>query len=152
MARTTSAAVEAVLNRDYDSSPEVGSAPSLTPYIDTASSIVDDLVTFCDDNDIDEPSAVKLELIERWLSAWAYCQYDKTYQSKSTSGASASFSGQTGKGFNSNNYGQTAMMLDPTGYLQSITSDAETNQSSATAGGFWAGKTESDALTYDERN
>lgn len=151
MSRTNSTAVQEVLGRDYDASPEVGDPPSLTPYIDTAASIVDDLVDYCDDNEITEPSAAKLELIERWLSAHSYCLSDKAFTSKSTAGASASFNGQTGKGLTATLYGQQAVALDPTGYLQSLAAEAETN-GSRRAGMFWGGTSAPDALTWDERN
>ena len=153
MARTTSADVQGVLaaGRDYDESPEVGSAPSLTPYIDTASAKVDDIVEYASDEGLDAVPAARLELIERWLAAHYYCVSDQPFQSKSTAGASGSFQGQTGKGLESTKYGQTAIDLDPTGYLRSLASEAATN-SSRSASMFWGGTTKPNQTSYADRN
>ena len=150
MARTTSAAVIAVLQRDYDAAPEVGSPPSLTPYIDTASAIVDDIVAYGARYGVTLADE-RLELIERWLSAHHYQQSDKGYASKSASGASASFQGQTGKGLSSTKYGQSAIGLDTTGYLSSLVSALEKSVA-ARADMFWGGTKKSSRTTYTERN
>ncbi len=145
MARTNSNSVIAILRPgsqggDYDDK----NSPSLEPFIDTASVVVDDLVTYAAENNKTLiPS--KLELIERWLAAHFYCQSDKTYMSKVTAQASAIFAGKTGMHLESTLYGQTAQMLDNTGLLTALS-----KQSRAIAG--WMGKTLPEQLTYDERN
>lgn len=133
MARTTSAAVIAVLQGDYDSE----SAPSLTPFIETAGVMVDEAAG------ADVLSAARLELVERWLAAHYYCMGDRPYTSRSTGGASGSFAGQFSKGLESTPYGQTALALS--GGLLAATGRRR-------AGAEWLGKTASEALTWDERN
>jgi len=117
MSRTNDAAVLALLapNRDYNTAD----APSLQPFIDTASSMVDDLVDCAAERGITLPS-VKLELIERWLAAHFYKVSDRPYASKNTEGAGGAFDGKTGMYLESTIYGQTAMRLDPSGCLDAI--------------------------------
>lgn len=128
--RTNSGAVQGVLaaGGDYN-----GLTP-LTPYIETATVVIDRLAAYAAEIETTVTDA-ELELLERWLAAWAYCMSDKPYSSRSTLGASGSFHGQTGKGLEANLYGQTAKRLDPTGYL--IIWDTESR--GARAGGFWLG-------------
>lgn len=147
MPRTTADLVKAILLDDYG--PRLDETlPSLTGFIETASSMVDDLVTCAADIPL-VLSDAKLELIERWLAAHCYKQSDKDLTSKSTEGASGSFAGRTGMRLESTLYGQTAMTLDTSGCLVSISS-GETAEN--VAGGFWIGTHESAQRTYDERN
>lgn len=144
MARTTSIAVINILRRgteggDYD---DVNN-PDLVPYIDTASALIDRVVT-CAAAKGKSLTSVEAELLERWMAAFAYAMSDQTYASKSTSKASASFKGQSGMGLDANNYGQMAKGLDPSGCLAAIFAKKM-------AGGFWAGKTESEAIDYEDR-
>ena len=131
MSRTTSGNVQGILSSHYD-----GTAV-LTPFIDTANSLVsrvataDTLVTL---------SAVDLELIERWLAAHFYAHADQLMTSKSTGGASGSFQGQTGMVLESTQYGQTAMLLDSTGYLSRLSNETKTGTKQK-AQLFWLGKT-----------
>ena len=150
MARTTSTLVIGILGRDYDSQPEVGAPPSLTPYIDTASALVDDIVANAVALGLPALSAGRLELIERWLSAHYYQQSDQGFTSKSTDGASASFKGQTGKGLNGTQYGQSAITLDTTKYLQKIAAEVDGNQAK-TATLLWLGKNPTDQIDYETR-
>jgi hypothetical protein len=115
--RTNPQAVQDVLTPggDYDTV----NSPSLQPYIDTASVIVDRVQMMAARKGI-ALSSSELEMIERWLSAHQYCCSDKTYASKSTSGASGSFQGQTTTGFEATLYGQTALRLDFSGSLQQL--------------------------------
>lgn len=144
MARTTSAAVQALLEpgQDYDTL----TSPSLTPFIETASAMVDDAASCA--TDLGTPiSTTRLELIERWLAAHYYVQSDQTYASKNTEGAGASFHGQTAMYLEASKYGQTAARLDPTGCLQSV-AGAERKS----AGGFWLGKAPSSQTNYRDRD
>lgn len=110
MARTTEAAVKAILLRDYDSVNE----PSLEPFIEIASAHVDNLA--------DTPQA---ELIERWLSAHFYVMADPVYISKSTDGVSGSFAGFTFNRYTGysplmeSRYGRMALAIDGSGALKS---------------------------------
>lgn len=138
MARTTSASVQAVLKDDYDG------ATDLTPYIATASAIVDRVKT-CATRKGKDLSDVELELVERWLAAHLYCQSDKPYTNRSTEGASGAFAGQTSMGFDSTLYGQTACRVDFSGCLLNI-------DKRQMARSLWLGKTATEQLTYDQRN
>lgn len=138
--RTTALAVQKVLMEDY----ATNEAPDLTPFMEAASSLVDDVIS-CAANKGKSLSASKLELLERWLSAHFYQQSDKGYSSKSTAGASASFQGQTAMRLESTQYGQMAMVLDSSGCLFNINSNAVVQ-------GFWLGKTSGEQLDYDDRN
>lgn len=139
MARTTSDLVKGILLQDYDAKK----APSLTPFIDTASIVVDEVVRLAAGAGYPLAANVQ-EMVERWLSAHMYQQSDKGYQSKGQGGASASFAGQTTMGFESTLYGQTAMRLDFSGYLTAI-------NKRQVAGCQWLGKTQSEQIPYDDR-
>lgn len=127
---------------DYDAVEN----PSLAPFIDTASAVVDDVAKCATDKD-ETLTSVRLELIERWLAAHFYVCSDQTYSSKSTDGASASFHGQTGMYFESSRYGQTAMRLDPSGCLNALGSSER-----KVASGFWLGKRRSEEIEYRDRD
>ncbi len=142
MARTTTTLVQAVL--------EVGQAydtvnnPSLQPFIDSASVIVDRVAT-CAINRNKTLTDAELELIERWLSAHLYVMSDQQYASKSTSGASASFQGQTQMHLEASKYGQNALDIDYSGCLTAISKRQ-------VASGFWMGKRPSAQTPYDQRS
>jgi hypothetical protein len=140
VARTTADKVKGLLLRDYDSVD----VPALTGFIDTASSLVDDVAAYGVANDEAIPAA-RLELIERWLSAHCYQANDPSYTSRSNSGGSGSFmwAGEQ-SGFKATRYGDMAVSLDPTGVLLAAGKEK--------VGFFWGGKAEPDQLTYDQRN
>jgi len=139
MARTTPNNVQAILGDNYDSNID------LMPFIETATALVDEVVNCAAAKNITISSAL-LEKIERWLAAHFYAHADPLYQSRSTGGASASFQGQTGMGFESTVYGQTAMRLDPSGCL------AYFNEFSEPAQVLWLGKPPSEQIPYRDRN
>lgn len=140
--RTNSTDVIAVMTpgKDYDSTD----LPSLTKFILTASVIVDRVVTCAAAKGI-TLSASEQELIEMWLSAHFYCMSDQPYSSKSTGGQSASFQGQTGMYLEGTKYGQNAAMVDYSGCLVNISKKQKART-------VWLGKTESEQLSWDERN
>lgn len=138
--RTDADLVKGILCLDYDTKR----LPDLQPFIDTASSIVDDLETMCV-NEGSPLSSNKLELIERWLSAHGYCCTDQPYAMRKTGNASGMFQGQTGKRLESTKYGQMALTLDPSGNLDTLNNNNRIRFS-------WLGKTEQDQLTYYDRN
>jgi len=140
MARTSSAAVQGVLLRDYDTQHN----PVLTPYIDTASAIVD-RVAACAIAKGKTLAATELELLERWLAAHFYKCSDQQFASKSTDGASASYTGKTDEGIRSTKYGQTAIDLDASGCLSAL---AKQQRMSA----YWLGKSVPEQISYEERN
>ena len=142
-ARTTEAAVKVLLGTNYDTAR----SPSLTSVMGMAMRLVDWLQS----KDVDaELTADTLADIECNLAAHFYQDRDKGFQSKSTGGASATFQGQTGQGLASSNYGQTAMVMDLTGYLAQRNQDMVKGRQRMVVS--WGGKTETEQLDYKERN
>ena len=140
MSRTTEVAVKGLLLLDYDTAR----APSLVPFIDTATVLVDRVATCAAAAD-ETLTAAELELIERWLAAHYYVQSDQTFASKSTSGASATHHGQTGMRLENSKYGQGALTIDSSGCLDSITKNAR-------AGANWLGRPPSEQTAYVDRD
>ena len=106
--RTTPDAVKGIIN--------VEEGVDLTPFIQTASNLVDRVQEA--DSTISEST---LEIIERWLSAHFYALYKPRPLKESVGSANVTlqpFPG--GKGLESTPYGQTALSLDPTGVLKSL--------------------------------
>lgn len=143
--RTTAAAVRGVLEAGGDYGPkEDGSLPDLTPFMDTAYSLVTDVVACASRKGVTLDTD-KREIIERWLAAHAYALSDKPLSSKSDGGASGAFSGQTGLALDFTQYGQMAKILDTSGCLINI-------EKRQVARGFWMGKPYSSQIPYDERS
>ena len=138
MSRTSSSSVQGVLLDDYNGTS------SLTPFIDTASAIVDRVATCATEREY-TLSTIELELIERWLAAHFYVVSDQPYSSKQTERSKADFQGKTGMYFESSKYGQTAISIDYSGCLASIS-----KRQKATA--FWLGKPVSDQIPYEDRD
>jgi hypothetical protein len=125
--RTSSGAVKGILLRDYDGKAD------LTPFIATASAMVDQVVYYAQRKVIPFfHSATLLELIERWLAAHYYACSDQPFSQKSTEGASGGFQGKTADFIQGTKYGQTALRLDVSGVLEAL-------DRRKVAGGFWAG-------------
>lgn len=131
MARTTSAAVQGVLLGNYDG------VSSLTPFIDAASSVVDQVVTCMSTKGLTAHSAATLELIERWVAAHAYTFADRLKTSKSTGKASASYRDTAFSDF--------AKTLDSSGCLAAILAG---NRAQA----FWLGRRPSEQTEYADRD
>lgn len=146
MARTDATAVKAILLDQYD----IAGAPSLTAFIDTATVIVDDLVTCVSSRGLTAFSTAKLERIEAFLSAHLYLHADQSASSKTTGDASATFQGETGMGFKSTQFGQAALSLDTSGCLARIDKlmTGEIVRPSIT----WVGKPNSERTSYADRD
>lgn len=136
MARTTQLAVENLLLRDYDSRRH----PSLAPYIDSATVVVDRVVTCATDKGVTLTTAEK-ELIERWLAAFFYTRSDPIYQSKGTDGANGSFVQDP---VDPERYRMGAIAVDYSGCLAGILKGQR-------AGAVWLGKNPSDQTAYEDR-
>lgn len=108
--RTTAADVQGILGTNY----HLRTSPDLTPYIASASSIVDRIAAKA------TVDSTVLELVERWLSAYFYCKMDPTYASKSTQGASGSFVSSSSLDGEGDRYKRAAIELDPTGLLNAM--------------------------------
>lgn len=140
MPRTTSGPVQKLLMDDYN----LDDLPSLDPFIETANAVVSRVSAYATANSLTVTS-VELELMERWLSAHFYAMSDQPLAESETQKAMGVFQGRTGMYLEGTKYGQTALNLDFTGALSAVTSQNR-------VGGFWLGTTDSEALTYDERN
>lgn len=146
MARTTEIAVKAILLDQYDTD----GTPSLTAFIDTATIIVDDLVTCISSRGLTAYSTAKLERIEAFLAAHLYGDAELYAESKTTGDASAKFQGKTGMGFAGTKFGQSAMTLDTSGCLARINKQmtGDTIKPSMT----WLGKPKSTQIAYEQRD
>lgn len=138
MSRTSSSAVQGVLLSDYDGTS------SLTPFIDSASVIVDRVATCASDKGV-TLTAGELELIERWVAAHAYVMVDQTYKEKHTGRAKAVFQGLQGMRLEATKHGQMALSLDPSGCLAAITSGKRATLT-------WLGKPPSEQTDYVDRD
>lgn len=141
MARTTSLAVQELLRNgteggDYDDE----NSPPLDPFIITASSIVDDLVTAISDQGLTALSVAKKEIIERWLAAHCYVQSDRIMHEQKVGRSEGRNRGPQ------HPYLDVAKTLDPTGLLEEVMEGSEV------ARGFWLGRHESDQTDYIDRN
>ncbi len=141
MARTTSIAVRGILLRDYDSV----NSPDLTPFIESATVLVDRVVACATAKGI-TLSSTELELIERWLSAHSYCMNDPQYKEKTTGRAKAVFmGGGTPTGLGASRYGNMALSLDPSGCLKSSTEGKR-------LGAYWLGLDPSEQTPVEQRD
>ncbi len=131
--RTTNAAVRDLLHLDYD----VVRTPSLTVHVESAALVVDDLVTFANEEGITF-SAARQEMVERWLACWFYTAVDPMYSGRSTLSASGQF--LRGK----DEYKERAAALDPTDTLEAVLA--------GNVGRFtWAGKSPTEQIDYEDR-
>jgi hypothetical protein len=146
MARTDATAVKAILLDQYDTE----GAPSLTAFIDTATVMVDDLVTCISSRGLTAFSAAKLERIEAFLTAHLYLHADQSASSKTTGDASATFQGQTGMGFKSTQFGQAALSLDTSGCLARV--DKQMSGDIVRPSMTWLGKPNSEQIPYAQRD
>ncbi len=103
--RTTDEAVEGII--------EVDETISLTPFIETASALTDDVAAA--DSTI---TAARLELIERYLSAHFYTLRDPRPTAERAGPVSTNYQSNVGQGFKSSHYGQMAISLDSSGTLK----------------------------------
>lgn len=137
--RTTTGAVQTLLGANYGKLPD-GTDPSLQPYVDSASNLIDNCVTKASAAGLSYSTAT-LELMERWMACAFYCQMDPLYASRSTAGASGSFIQED----ETNRYKKGAMDLDPLGFLVMLLKRQR-------AGAFWMGKPKSSQIDYCNRN
>jgi len=127
--RTTDAAVKLII--------EVDPLISTTPFIEVASSLVDEVVVDA------SYAAAREELIERWLSAHFYAIRDMRSASEKAGPVAQSFQFKVGLNLANTMYGQQAMALDTFGGLAAISKKAELG-GPAGAGAVWLGTGDSD--------
>lgn len=137
--RTTITAVTDILGNFYVS----GTSPSVQPFIDTATLLMDRVITCATAKGVTITDA-EAERIEAYLAAHFFGHAQQFFTSKSTVSASGSFQGQTAMRLDASQYGQTAQMLDPSGCLTAITNKAR-------AGILWLGKTSEDQISAEDR-
>ena len=134
--RTDNRRVRAVI----DFSSNLGTAP----FIRTANRLTDKVSAA----DVDGDLGVELLIeIETYLAAHLCAQRDPQYSSKSTGGASGQFQGQFGQRLDATSWGQTALMLDATGYLAKLNEGKR-----AKASMTWVGKPPSEQTAYEDRD
>ena len=100
--RTTTEKVLEILDTDIT---------DCTPFIVAANLIVDEQLSE------EGLSEALLTEIERWLAAHLACAKDPYIKAQKLGDASATYSGDFGKGLESTPYGQQVSLLDPTGSL-----------------------------------
>lgn len=144
--RTDSEAVKGVLVDNYDEDEDTGEGPDLTPFIEAASSVVDD-VSACAIAKGKALTSAKLELIERWLSAHFYVMNDPTFRERANLTSKAVFDGSTGMYLEASRFGQMAVTLDSSGCLSAIASGT---RKKASAG--WLGLPPSEQVPYWQRD
>lgn len=114
MARTTSAAVQLIIDTDAN----IVTATSLTPFIDVANELVTELCT------PDLYTDFRLELIERWLAAHFYAIRDNRRAMESVGAVVEWFQYKLGLNLANTMYGQQVMMLDTNGGLAEVSAAA----------------------------
>jgi hypothetical protein len=129
-ARTNLVAVQAVLGNDWNPDYEGGATnPTIQPYIDTATAMIDTVVIKAANQNYTFPGAtplgdsmtsVNLELMERWLAAHCYMVMQEQYQNRRGEGGGAGFIGKFGEALEQTFYGQMALASDPSGVLWQI--------------------------------
>lgn len=107
MSRTTSAAVEAII--------DVDSSISVTPFIEAANALVTEVC-----GDVSSYDSTRLELIERWLSAHFYATRDMVTTRERADRVEATYMSKVDLGFDLTHYGQMAMRLDTNGGLANL--------------------------------
>ncbi len=138
MPRTTVELVQGILGGDWDGTTD------LTPYINSATVVITRVAACAVSRGV-AVTTEELEIIERWLSAHFYGQSDKPYIEKRTERAMGKFAGETGMGFDSTLYGQTAMRIDPSGCLAALNKRQRAQVN-------WLGKVPSAQIPIDQRD
>lgn len=136
--RVSDGDVISILGGNYDSSVELG------PFIETATTLVDDLDSEDTGNLL---NTQQLRRIEAYLAAHFYGHADQFAMAEKAGRASIDYQGKTdGFGLDGTFYGQTAMMIDKTGYLRRLSGGVQ--RATAT----WLGKRKSQQTDYVDRD
>lgn len=143
MARTTSTVVKDILLDDYGPLRD-GTEPSLTPFIDAASVVVDRVATSAAAKG-KTLTETELANIESWLAAHFYVMSDQVSAEGKSGERWYKYQGQTGMMLDASKYGQTAKLLDYSGSLAAL-------QGRKVAALNWLGKTTGEKLEFEERN
>lgn len=114
MSRTTPTLVQGIIQTE----PGV----DLTPFIDTATELTTDVCGASNYTD------VRLELIERWLSAHFYAIFDSQLTMARAGTAAVGFQYKISYGLKNTMWGQQAMILDTDGNLAAYDNTAQTKR------------------------
>lgn len=139
--RSTTTEVAGVLGDNYGPNAD-GDLPDLTRWLRMATNFVTRVITCAAGKGITLSSEEAAD-IESAMAAHFYTKMDPTYSSRSTDGGSGSF---VRDGKIPEPYKDLAQSLDPSGCVASLLSTQKGPQA------YWLGKTDSEKLTYDERN
>jgi hypothetical protein len=126
---------------------EQGTAINLTAFI-RAANLLTNKVQSNDTGGL--LNANDLKEIETYLAAHFYTFRDQQYASSKTDDSSDTYQGQTGMYFESSFYGQTAKMLDVTGYLANLEDKAKKGRKKVDI--TWLGKPKSAQIPYEQRD
>jgi hypothetical protein len=135
--RTTEEKVSLLLQEDFEDGND------LRPYITTAN-LVTSLVSSNDTGSL--LSSALLAEIEEYLSAHFYCQQNQQLAEEKTADADGTRSWEYGKNLDGSTWGQTAKLLDITGFLRKM--DTGIVRPKMT----WLGKPPSEQTAYQDRD
>ncbi|MCK9570503.1 hypothetical protein M0R72_16265 [Candidatus Pacearchaeota archaeon] len=138
--RVTEEEVKAIIETGND---YAGVEIVVAPFIDAANALTDKIESEDDDGLLTD---ALLAQIEKFLAAHLYAHRDQQYASESRGGASASYQGQFGMGLDSTRWGQTAKILDVTGYLANL------GKAKTEVDLFWMGLPPSEQTDYEDRD
>lgn len=137
--RTSTGLVESTLQGDYDSE----TSPSLARPMTTANILTNRLVTCASRKGI-SVDVDTLREIETQLACHFYTLVDRIASEEKTADASIKYQGKTGMRLDYTPYGQTAMLLDPSGCLSSFNSPRQASID-------WLGKDPSQKIDWVDR-
>jgi hypothetical protein len=141
---TTADEVRAILLDSYGAQRD-GTLPSLDPFMASASAIML-RVRACAQKKGQPLTAEEADLIHTWLSAHLYAMSDQQVSQKTINTTKDVYSPKTGMRLEATTFGQTAMVLDPSGCLSAM------NSMKKTASVDWGGKSESEQTHYYDRD
>lgn len=121
---------------------------NLNAYIKTASLLVDKIESKDSDGDMTDDD---LREVEKYLAAHFYTHRDRQYESLKNDVTSEKYQGKTDMYFESSLYGQTAKLLDTTGYLAGLEREAKEG-GKRTISVNWLGKPKSQQIDYVDRD
>lgn len=138
MALTTEAAVAAII--------EVDATIPLAPFIEIAAELVTEVTAGAG------YTAVRLELIERWLSAHFYAIRDMRAASERAGPVAQSFQFKVGLNLANTMYGQQVMMIDTAGGFAALSKRSEKGQTKSVSV-LWlgTGNKDGDDITGDPK-
>lgn len=139
--RTNRQAVQDMLVIGYNYDPAI----NLTPFIQRASNVVDNVASLALQYKNVTIDAATLEIVEALLACHFYQLADPGYTGRTTAGAGGQFKvGTPGEGFESTDYGRNACSVDWTGTLLAI-------NRRKFASAAWLGKNPTSQIPWEDR-